>query len=84
MRAVWQVFEVWRLCGLLGLSKVAEMLRFHTFESGGEQINSKEFADRLKDGQCDIFTSQARVVQRFLFLVPRESPDGWPQGPVHD
>merc|ERR1712190_23368 len=36
-------------------TKVAELLRFHTSKSGDEQISLKEYVDRMKEGQNDIF-----------------------------
>merc|ERR1712188_236052 len=35
--------------------KVAELLRFHTSKSGDEQISLKEYVDRMKEGQNDIY-----------------------------
>ncbi|CEL98422.1 unnamed protein product [Vitrella brassicaformis CCMP3155] len=35
--------------------KIAELLRFHTSKSGEEQISFKEYVDRMKEGQKDIF-----------------------------
>ena len=36
-------------------TKIAELLRFHTSKSGDEQISLKEYVDRMKEGQNDIF-----------------------------
>mmetsp|Transcript_61665 Transcript_61665/g.114467 ORF Transcript_61665/g.114467 Transcript_61665/m.114467 type:complete len:710 (+) Transcript_61665:72-2201(+) len=36
-------------------TKVAELLRFHTSKSGDEQISLKEYCDRMKEGQNDIY-----------------------------
>merc|ERR1711930_36812 len=36
-------------------TKVAELLRFHTSKSGDEQISLKEYVDRMKEGQNDIY-----------------------------
>merc|ERR1712019_75666 len=36
-------------------TKVAELLRFHTSKSGDELISLKEYVDRMKEGQNDIF-----------------------------
>merc|ERR1712207_61723 len=36
-------------------AKVAELLRFHTSKSGDEQISLKEYVDRMKEGQNDIY-----------------------------
>merc|ERR1712185_81714 len=36
-------------------SKIAELLRFHTSKSGDEQISLKEYVDRMKEGQNDIY-----------------------------
>merc|ERR1719427_179096 len=36
-------------------NKIAELLRFHTSKSGDEQISLKEYVDRMKEGQNDIF-----------------------------
>ena len=35
--------------------KTAEVLRFNTYKSGDERINSKEYADRIKEGQNDVY-----------------------------
>ena len=34
---------------------MAELLRYHTSKSGDEQISLKEYVDRMKEGQNDIF-----------------------------
>merc|ERR1711899_613527 len=36
-------------------TKVAELLRFHTSKSGDELIGLKEYVDRMKEGQNDIY-----------------------------
>ena len=36
-------------------TKVAELLRFNTSKSGDEQISLKEYVDRMKEGQHDIY-----------------------------
>merc|ERR1711874_77932 len=36
-------------------TKVAELLRFNTSKSGDEQISLKEYVDRMKEGQQDIY-----------------------------
>merc|ERR1712003_93121 len=36
-------------------TKVAELLRFHTSKSGDEMISLKEYVDRMKEGQNDIY-----------------------------
>merc|ERR1712139_216425 len=36
-------------------TKIAELLRFNTSKSGDEQISLKEYVDRMKEGQNDIF-----------------------------
>merc|ERR1712073_70389 len=36
-------------------TKVAELLRFHTSKSGDERISLKEYVDRMKEGQNDIY-----------------------------
>merc|ERR1711979_81628 len=36
-------------------TKVAELMRFHTSKSGDEQISLKEYVDRMKEGQNDIY-----------------------------
>ena len=35
--------------------KIAELLRFGTFKSGDEQINFEGYADRMKEGQNDVY-----------------------------
>merc|ERR1719310_556676 len=35
--------------------KVAELMRYHTSKSGDEQISLKEYVDRMKEGQSDIY-----------------------------
>merc|ERR1712185_879912 len=35
--------------------KIAELLRFNTSKSGDEQISLKEYVDRMKEGQNDIY-----------------------------
>merc|ERR1712062_542432 len=35
--------------------KIAELLRWHTSKSGDEQISFKEYVDRMKEGQNDIY-----------------------------
>merc|ERR1712146_333512 len=36
-------------------TKIAELLRFNTSKSGDEQISLKEYVDRMKEGQNDIY-----------------------------
>merc|ERR1712157_475137 len=36
-------------------AKVAELIRYHTSKSGDEQISLKEYVDRMKEGQSDIY-----------------------------
>merc|ERR1711916_415283 len=36
-------------------AKIAELLRFRTSKSGDEQISLKEYVDRMKEGQNDIY-----------------------------
>merc|ERR1712190_346360 len=36
-------------------TKAAELLRYHTSKSGDEQISFKEYVDRMKEGQNDIY-----------------------------
>merc|ERR1711937_39533 len=36
-------------------AKLAELLRYHTSKSGDEQISFKEYVDRMKEGQNDIY-----------------------------
>merc|ERR1712159_820796 len=36
-------------------TKVAELLRYQTSKSGDEMISLKEYVDRMKDGQSDIY-----------------------------
>ena len=36
-------------------TKIAELLRFSTSKSGDEQISLKEYVDRMKEGQNDIY-----------------------------
>merc|ERR1711985_185357 len=36
-------------------AKVAELIRYHTSKSGDEQISLKEYVDRMKEGQADIY-----------------------------
>merc|ERR1712238_283718 len=36
-------------------TKVAELMRYHTSKSGDEQISFKEYVDRVKEGQNDIY-----------------------------
>merc|ERR1712154_168871 len=55
-------YEQFEKCLKLGVhedstnrTKVAELLRFHTSKSGDEQISFKEYVDRMKEGQNDIY-----------------------------
>jgi molecular chaperone HtpG len=55
-------YEAFGKCLKLGVhedstnrTKIAEPLRFHTSKSGDEQISLKEYVDRMKEGQNDIF-----------------------------
>merc|ERR1712242_592480 len=36
------------------ITKVAELMRYHSSKSGDEQISFKEYADRMQEGQNDI------------------------------
>ncbi|CAJ1405764.1 unnamed protein product [Effrenium voratum] len=44
-------------------TKVAELLRFHTSKSGDEQISLKEYVDRMKEGQNDIYYITGESIQ---------------------
>merc|ERR1712096_222002 len=55
-------YEQFSKCMKLGIhedstnrTKVAELLRYHTSKSGDEQISFKEYVDRMKEGQNDIY-----------------------------
>merc|ERR1712008_172878 len=55
-------FEQFGKCMKLGVhedstnrTKVAELLRFHSSKSGDELIGLKEYVDRMKEGQNDIY-----------------------------
>merc|ERR1711941_160527 len=55
-------YEQFAKCLKLGIhedstnrTKVAELLRYHTSKSGDEQISLKEYVDRMKEGQNDIY-----------------------------
>merc|ERR1712003_217673 len=37
------------------MGKVAELMRYNTSKSGDEQISLKEYVDRMKEGQNDIY-----------------------------
>ena len=43
-------------------SKIAELLRFNTSNSGDEQTNLKEYIDRMKEGQHDIHYSTGVII----------------------
>jgi len=36
-------------------AKIADLMRYHTSKSGDEQISLKEYVDRMKEGQNDIY-----------------------------
>ena len=42
--------------------ETAELLRFHTSKSGGEQISFEEYVDRMTEEQNDIYYITARVL----------------------
>lgn len=44
-------------------TKIADLLRFHTSKSGEELISFKEYVQRMKEGQKDIFyiTGESRA-----------------------
>jgi molecular chaperone HtpG len=44
-------------------SKIQDLLRFHTSKSGEDQISFKEYIQRMKEGQKDIFyiTGESRA-----------------------
>merc|ERR1712025_1240246 len=44
-------------------AKVAELLRYHTSKSGDEQISFKEYVDRMKEGQNDIYYITGESIQ---------------------
>merc|ERR1711937_265008 len=43
-------------------AKVAELMRYHTSKSGDEQISLKEYVDRMKEGQNDIYYSTGESI----------------------
>ena len=56
-------YEQWGTCLKLGThehsitgSKTAELLRLNTSKSGDEQLSLKEYVDRMKEGQNDIYS----------------------------
>merc|ERR1711937_7581 len=52
-------------------AKVAELMRYHTSKSGDEQISLKEYVDRMKEGQNDIYyiTGESKdIVENSPFL----------------
>merc|ERR1712139_764983 len=44
-------------------TKVAELLRYHTSKSGDEMISLKEYVDRMKEGQNDIYYITGESIQ---------------------
>merc|ERR1711918_23918 len=44
-------------------AKLADLLRFHTSKSGDEQISLKEYCDRMKEGQNDIYYITGESIQ---------------------
>lgn len=44
-------------------TKIADLLRFHTSKSGEDQISFKEYIQRMKEGQKEIFyiTGESRA-----------------------
>merc|ERR1711881_283653 len=44
-------------------SKIAELMRYHTSKSGDEQISFKEYVDRMKEGQNDIYYITGESIQ---------------------
>merc|ERR1711982_175082 len=55
-------YEQFGKCMKLGIhedstnrTKIAELMRYHTSKSGDEQISLKEYVDRMKEGQNDIY-----------------------------
>merc|ERR1711988_240763 len=45
-------------------NKIAELLRYQTSKSGDEQISLKEYCDRMKEGQNDIFYITGESIQQ--------------------
>merc|ERR1712014_58949 len=39
----------------MGRAKIADLMRYNTSKSGDEQISLKEYVDRMKEGQNDIY-----------------------------
>merc|ERR1719498_139696 len=50
-------------------AKVAELMRYNTSKSGDEQISLKEYVDRMKEGQNDIYYITGDVVDVILSLL---------------
>merc|ERR1711959_574446 len=44
-------------------NKIAELMRFNTSKSGDEQISLKEYCDRMKEGQNDIYYITGESIQ---------------------
>merc|ERR1711985_79091 len=66
-----KVYEQFGKCLKLGIhedstnrQKVAELLRFQTSKSGDESISLKEYVDRMKEGQNDIYYITGESVAR--------------------
>merc|ERR1719475_7223 len=61
-------------------TKVAELMRYHTSKSGDEQISFKEYVDRMKEGQNDIYYITGESIAAvssspFLEALPKEGLD---------
>ena len=53
------------------LMKIADLLRFNTSKSGDEEISLKELADRMKEGQKDIYC----IFSRSWKILHKKGPE---------
>merc|ERR1712232_1060548 len=64
-------------------TKIAELLRYQTSKSGDESISLKEYVDRMKEGQNDIYYITGQRGPGVIVVFPRKSPEEGSRGIVH-
>ena len=61
---LWAVFGVHE--DTTSRTTIAELMRFHSSKSGKEQISLKEYVNRMKEGQQDIYYFTVKALPQYI------------------